>query len=62
MTTSSVSVGVVIPVYNEAAALATILPTIPPMVDTVVIHRPVRDGPGPAIRDGIDHLLPLAAA
>ena len=74
----NLKVGVVIPAYNEARSLQTLLPRIPgDLCDLVVvvndgstdgtsdsaakhgatvIDRPIRGGPGPAIRDGLDLL------
>ena len=71
-------VGIVIPAFNEAASLQTLLPRIQhELCDEVVvvndgstdatsevarrlgatvIDRTSRGGPGPAIRDGLDHL------
>lgn len=75
---AGLKVGVVIPAYNEARSLESILPRIPrELCDLVVvvndgstddtsaasrklgatvIDRPIRGGPGPAIRDGLDLL------
>ena len=74
----NLKVGIVIPAYNEARSLQTLLPRIPgDLCDLVVvvndgstdgtsdsaakhgatvIDRPIRGGPGPAIRDGLDLL------